>query len=251
MDNVITLNYYPIEEARRTAMRYRSVGLGFLGVAEYLATHQIAYDTPDAVTAMDKLFEQYAYTTLEASKDLAIERGAYQLFPGSEWSKGLLFGRDAQWYHANTENGAKWETLINDIKEKGVRFSYHLAPAPNTSTNLVVGTTAGVLPVYKKYFVETNSIAPNVNVAPNLNKDTFWYYKEYVNMDMNNVIDVVAVIQKWIDQAISFEWMINPMQVTPADLYAYYLKAWKSGLKTVYYVRSMSMDVKECVSCSG
>lgn len=68
---------------------------------------------------------------------------------------------------------------------------------------------------------------------------------------MNDVIDVVSTIQKWIDQAISFEWMVNPMQVTPADLYAYYMKARKSGLKTVYYVRSMSMEMDECVSCSG
>ena len=68
---------------------------------------------------------------------------------------------------------------------------------------------------------------------------------------MSDVIDMIAVVQKRIDQAISFEWMINPAIVTPSDLYAYYLKAWQQGIKTVYYVRSMSLEVKECSSCSG
>jgi ribonucleoside-diphosphate reductase alpha chain len=70
-------------------------------------------------------------------------------------------------------------------------------------------------------------------------------------MDMNNVIDMIAVIQKWIDQSISFEWMINPANVSPAELYSYYIKARQQGIKTIYYVRSMSLDVKECSSCSG
>ena len=142
LDNVITLNFYPTKEAEHTAMKYRSVGLGFLGVAEYLAVNKINYDSPQAVQAMDKLFEQYAFATLQSSADLAVDRGHYELFPGSDWSKGLLFGRDVERYHANTENGDKREILINQIKTTGVRFSYHLSPAPNTSTALVVGTTA-------------------------------------------------------------------------------------------------------------
>jgi ribonucleoside-diphosphate reductase alpha chain len=145
----------------------------------------------------------------------------------------------------------KWLKLIEKIKKTGVRFAYHLAPAPNTSTALVVGTTASILPIYKKYFVETNAVAPSVNVAPNLSEENFWYYKEYVNMNMNDVIDMVSVIYKWIDQSISFEWMINPEKVSPKELYEYYAKAHKQGIKTVYYVRSMSLEVKSCESCSG
>ena len=71
-------------------------------------------------------------------------------------------------------------------------------------------------------------------------------------MDMNEVIDMMAVLYKWIDQSISFEWMIDPSKVSPAQLYEYYLKSWNSGIKTVYYVRSLSGEVKDnCVSCSG
>jgi ribonucleoside-diphosphate reductase alpha chain len=115
----------------------------------------------------------------------------------------------------------------------------------------VVGTTAALLPIYKRYFVETNSVAPSVVVAPNLTQENFWYYKEYVNMDMEDVIDMMSVVYKWIDQSASFEWIINPQKTSPADLYRYYVKSWKQGIKTVYYVRSMSLEVKECTSCSG
>lgn len=252
LDNVITLNYYPIKEAERTAMRYRSVGLGYLGLAEYLATRHIAYDSEEARQETDKLFERYAYHTYRASVDLAKERGTYPLYEGSEYSKGLLLGRDEQWFVEKTGHADEWKQLFADMKSSGVRFAYHTAPAPNTSTAGVVGTTAALLPIYKRYFVETNLSAPTIRVAPKLSKDNFWYYKEYINMDMNDVIDMMAVVYKWIDQSVSFEWMIDPARVSPAQLYGYYVKAWEQEIKTVYYVRSLSGEVKDgCVSCSG
>lgn len=251
LDNVIDLNFYPIKEAEITAKQYRSVWLGFLWLAEHLATNKMMYDSVFAREYVDKLFEKYSYHTLLASNILAKKKWAYSLFDSSAWSKWILFGKDEEWFvkHASLKN--EWKILIDSIKKYWVRFGYHLSPAPNTSTSLVVGTTAGLLPIYKKYFVETNSIAPSVNVAPNLNKDNMRYYKEYTNMKMPDVIDMISVIQKWIDQAISFEWMINPANTSPADLYGYYFKAWKQWIKTIYYVRSMSLEVKECTSCSG
>ncbi|MCF7831170.1 ribonucleoside-diphosphate reductase subunit alpha [Candidatus Gracilibacteria bacterium] len=252
LDNVITLNLYPIKEAELTSKKYRSIGLGFMGLAEYLACNKLAYDSEEARQKADELFEKYAYTTLRESNSLATERGAYELFPGSDWEKGILFGRKEDWYQKNSKMPEKWSKLIKDIKKDGLRFSYHLAPAPNTSTAGVVGTTAGLLPVYKKFFVETNVIAPTVTVAPNLSKENFWYYQEYPNINMNDVIEMIGRIYKWVDQSISFEWLINPAKVSPADLYSYYFKAWKNKIKTVYYLRSMSADVKEvCASCSG
>ncbi|MCF7835043.1 ribonucleoside-diphosphate reductase subunit alpha [Candidatus Gracilibacteria bacterium] len=251
LDNVIDLNFYPVKESEITAKKYRSVGLGFLGLAEHLATNKMMYDSVFAREYVDKLFEKYSYHTLLASNILANKRGAYSLFEGSDWSKGKLFGKDEKRFEKHGVLKNEWKILIDSIKKYGVRFGYHLSPAPNTSTSLVVGTTAGLLPIYKKYFVETNSIAPSVNVAPKLNKENMRYYKEYTNMKMPDVIDMIAVVQKWIDQAISFEWMINPAETSPADLYSYYLKARKQGIKTIYYVRSMSLEVKECTSCSG
>lgn len=251
LDNVIDLNFYPIKEAEITAKKYRSVWLGFLWLAEHLATHKMMYDSVFAREYVDKLFEKYSYHTLLASNILAEKRWAYSLFSWSSWSKWVFFGKNDEWFskHASLKN--EWKILWESIKKYWVRFWYHLSPCPNTSTALVVGSTAWLLPIYKKYFVETNSIAPSVNVAPNLNKENMRYYKEYTNMKMPDVIDMIAVIQKWIDQSISFERMINPADTSPADLYGYYLKARKQWIKTIYYVRSMSLEVKECTSCSG
>ncbi len=252
LDNVITLNYYPIKESERTSKRYRSVGVGYLGLAEYLATRKISYDSEEAREETDRLFERYAYYTYRASVDLAKERGTYELYPGSEYSKGILLGRDQAWYEQNTPHAAEWKTLFADMATHGVRFAYHTAPAPNTSTAGVVGTTAALLPIYKRYFVETNLSAPTIRVAPKLSKENFWFYKEYIHMDMADVISLIAVVYKWVDQSISFEWMIDPSKVSPAQLYGYYLQAWQKEIKTVYYVRSLSGEVKDnCVSCSG
>lgn len=251
LDNVIDLNFYPIKEAEITSKKYRSVWLWFLWLAEYLAVNKLAYDSIEARDVTDKLFEKYSYYTIKSSNILAKERWSYELYNGSDWSKWIIFWKDKKWFEKNSQMSDKWIKLIDEIKSNWVRFAYHLAPAPNTSTALVVWTTASILPIYKKYFVETNSIAPSVNVAPHLNQDNFWYYKEYVNMNMNDVIDMVSIIYKWIDQSISFEWMINPVTISPKELYEYYMKAHKDWIKTVYYVRSMSLDVKTCESCSG
>ncbi|KKS34632.1 MAG: Ribonucleoside-diphosphate reductase [Parcubacteria group bacterium GW2011_GWC2_42_12] len=252
LDNVITLNHYPIKEAENTARRYRSIGLGYLGLAEYLAVNHKAYDSKEARSMVNELFAEYAYHTYRASVDLAKERGAFRLFEGSEYQKGILLGRPQKWFIEHTARGKEWETLFADMKQYGVRFAYHTAPAPNTSTAGVVGTTAALLPIYKRYFVETNLSAPTIRVAPKLDKGNFWFYKEYIHMDMNEVIDMIAVIYQWVDQSISFEWIIDPTKVSPAQLYNYYLNAWEQGIKTVYYVRSLSGEVNgNCASCSG
>ncbi|MEI8103740.1 MAG: ribonucleoside-diphosphate reductase subunit alpha [Candidatus Moraniibacteriota bacterium] len=252
LDNVITLNYYPIKEAEMTATKYRSVGLGYLGLAEYLAVNHLAYDSAEAREKVDELFSEYAYATYRASVDIAKERGHYPLFKGSEYSQGKLLGKKKDWFVKNTKRGKEWDKLFADMKQYGVRFGYHTAPAPNTSTAGVVGTTAALLPIYKKYFVETNLSAPTIRVAPKLNTSNFWYYKEYIQMDMNDVIDMIGTVYKWVDQSISFEWMIDPAKVSPAQLYGYYMKAWEQKIKTVYYVRSLSAEIADnCVSCSG
>jgi len=250
LDNVITLNFYPIKEAQLTAKKYRSVGIWFLWLAQYLAENKLAYDSLEAREHVDILFEKYAYATLKASNALAKERGSYEVYEGSQWSKWILIWKDKKWFSENSKMSEKWSNLIDNIKKDGMRFAYHLAPAPNTSTALVVWTTASILPIYKKYFVETNAIAPSVNVAPNLTQENFWYYKEYVNLDMIDVIDMVSTIYKWVDQSVSFEWIINPQKVSPVELYNYYMRSWEKGIKTIYYVRSMSLEIESCESCS-
>ncbi len=252
IDNVITLTSYPVEEARHTAMRYRSMGIGYLGLAEHLAVNNLAYDSLKARKYVNKLFERFSYYTYRSSVDLAKERGHYKIYPGSDYDKGLILGRDKKWYVKNTKYGKNWNKLFADMKKYGLRFSYHTAPAPNTSTAGLAGTTAAMLPIYKRYFVETNLSAPTIRVAPKLNKKNYWFYKEYVSMNMPDVIDMMSVIYKWMDQSVSFEWMIDPAKTSPKQLHDYYFHAWKKGIKTVYYVRSLSGEIKDtCESCSG
>ncbi|MBS8121461.1 ribonucleoside-diphosphate reductase subunit alpha [Candidatus Vampirococcus lugosii] len=251
LDNVIDLNFYPTKESEITSKKYRSIGLGFLGLAELLATNKLSYDSKEARDYVDNLFELYSLETLKSSNELAKQKGTYELYKGSEWSKGILLGKDEKYFNENSKNNDEWKKLIENIKKYGVRFAYHLAPAPNSSTSQVVGTSAGVLPIYKKYFVETSSNGMLVNIAPGLNKDNFWFYKEYVNITIPDVIDMMSIIYKWIDQSISFEWIIDPAKISPAEMYQYYIKAWEKKIKTIYYVRSMSLETKECVSCSG
>jgi ribonucleoside-diphosphate reductase alpha chain len=254
LDNIISLSKFPIKAAEMTAGKYRAIGIGYLGLAEYLATRSMAYDSPEAREHVDSLFEKYTYYTYKASIDIARERGAYPLFPGSEHSKGIILGKDAAMLTAETKNShLDWKVLLDDMIATGCRFGYHSAPAPNTSTAGIVGTTAALLPIYKKYFVETNLASPTIRIAPKLSAENFWFYKEYVTMDMNDVIDMISVVYKWIDQSISFEWMVDPAKVSPRELYGYYIKSWKQGIKTVYYVRSLSSEVsgENCVSCSG
>ena len=251
LDNVIELNAYPIKETEISAKKYRAVGLGMMGLAQYFAENKIVYGSPESVEATASLFEDIAYETLKSSVDLAKQRWAYPMFEGSEYSKGIAFGKDLATL-GSVDYNTRWLTLKEEMKKSWTRFGYHSSPAPNTSTGLVVGTTAWIVPVYKKYFVETNQIAPTVTVAPNLNADNFWFYKDYVDIELGGVIDVVSEAQKWIDQSISFEWLINPQKTSPKDLYLYFFKAWKQGIKTVYYVRSQSLEIDtECESCTG
>lgn len=244
LDNVITLNYFPIEETRLTAEQYRPVGLWFLGLAQVLAENKIAYDSEQWREFAADLIKRVTHAGLKASVELAKERWAYPLFEWSEWSKGVF-----NWVTISEKYGDK--QLEKDMVTHWTRFGYHFAPAPNTSTAGVVWTTAAMLPIYKRYFIETNSVAPVVITAPNLNDENFWFYKEYTSMDMNDVIDMMAWLYPYMDQSVSFEWMVNPATVSPPMLFAYYIRAWEKGIKTVYYVRSMSSEVgDDCASCS-
>lgn len=252
LDNVITLNKFPLEEARITAEKYRSIGIWYMWLAEYLAHNKLSYEDGSAIDVVDELFENFSYYTLYYSNQLAQERWAYPLFEWSEWHKWVLMWKDAKWFEQNAKTERNWQELINTIQNNGgVRFWYHSSPAPNTSTAWVVGTTAWLVPIYKKYFIETNAKWSIVNIAPWLNEENFWHYKEYVNMKMPPIIDVISTIQKWIDQSISFEWMTDPATTSPQELFQNYIYAWEKWIKTVYYVRSLSLDVNEgCESCS-
>ena len=96
--------------------------------------NKIAYDSGEAREIVDKLMEKFAFEVFQSSNTLANERGAYSLFEGSEYSKGIVLGKDEVWFKANAKTNCDWSGLLKNIQKSGLRFAYHLAPAPNTST---------------------------------------------------------------------------------------------------------------------
>ena len=243
LDNVITLNMFPVADAEVTSLRYRAIGLGVSGYHHYLAKNAIAWENEKHIEEADRLFEEIAYNAIKASMELAREKGAYAEFAGSKWQTGEYF--DERGYVSE-----RWQELKKDVMKYGLRNGYLMAVAPTGSTSNIAGTTAGIDPIFKKFFVEEKKGSFTPKTAPELNDETFWYYKEahYINQLWS--IRACAARQRHIDQAQSFNLYITP-DVKAKDILDLYVEAYKSGIKTIYYVRNRSLEMDECTSCSS
>ncbi|WP_242549060.1 ribonucleoside-diphosphate reductase subunit alpha [Alicyclobacillus mali (ex Roth et al. 2021)] len=247
MDNVIDLNHYPVAQAAVTNRKYRAVGLGISGYHQYLAEKGISWESEAHLKHADELFEWINFFAIEASVELAREKGPYPLFEGSDWQTGRYF--DLRGYHTRP-GGPDWDRLRREVAEHGVRNAYLVAIAPTSSTSLIAGSTAGIDPVYARFFLEEkkNGVVPQT--APNLNDKTFWYYKEAHTIDQRWSIEACAARQRHVDQSQSFNLYITP-GISARQFLDLYMLAWRRGLKTVYYVRSKSVEVEDCVACSS
>lgn len=243
LDNVIDLNIYPVRQAEVTNQKYRAVGLGVSGYHQYLAQRKIMWESEEHVEEADQLFEELAYHAIKTSMELAKEKGSYPLFAGSEWQTGVYFKRRGY-------TSERWQKLAADVAKYGMRNAWVFAVAPTGSTSLIAGSTAGIDPVYAKYFVEEKRGAIIPQTAPNLNAETTWYYKEAHTIDQHWSIRAAGRRQRHIDQSQSFNLYITP-NTTAREFLDLYLDAWENGLKTIYYVRNQSLEVEECVSCSS
>ena len=243
LDNVITLNMFPVADAEVTSLKYRAIGLGVSGYHHYLAKNAIAWENEKHIEEADRLFEEIAYNAIKASMELAREKGAYTEFEGSKWQTGEYF--DERGYVSE-----RWQELKKDVMKYGLRNGYLMAVAPTGSTSNIAGTTAGIDPIFKKFFVEEKKGSFTPKTAPELNDETFWYYKEahYINQLWS--IRACAARQRHIDQAQSFNLYITP-DVKAKDILDLYVEAYKSGIKTIYYVRNRSLEMDECTSCSS
>ena len=243
LDNVITLNMFPVADAEVTSLKYRAVGLGVSGYHHYLAKNAIAWENEKHIEEADRLFEEIAYNAIKASMELAKEKGAYAEFEGSKWQTGEYF--DERGYVSE-----RWQELKKDVMKYGLRNGYLMAVAPTGSTSNIAGTTAGIDPIFKKFFVEEKKGSFTPKTAPELNDETFWYYKEahYINQLWS--IRACAARQRHIDQAQSFNLYITP-DVKAKDILDLYVESFKSGIKTIYYVRNRSLEMDECTSCSS
>lgn len=243
LDNVIDLNYYPVKQAEATNQKYRAVGLGTSGYHQYLAQNGIKWESEEHIEAADKLYEEIAYQAIKTSMELAREKGTYRVFEGSEWQTGEYFERRGY-------TDERWASLKEDVARYGMRNAWTFAVAPTGTTSLIAGSTASTDPVYAKFFVEEKRSGNIPQTAPNLNENTFFYYKEAHRIDQQWSIRAAGARQVHIDQAQSFNLYITP-QITAPEFLDLYIQAWENGLKTIYYVRNQSVEVEDCVSCSA
>ena len=155
LDNTIDLTHPPIGEAKEHNDRYRTIGVGVMGLADWLAKRKLSYNN---LSKISNLFEEIGYWCTYSSMELAKERGAYQAFSDSEWSQGKLLGaKPIEWFLNDASQPEKWQELAKNIQQFGIRNSHITAIAPNTTSSLIQGCTASVLPVFKRVFTEKNS----------------------------------------------------------------------------------------------
>ena len=264
LDNVIDLNFYPLAKVKKTNLSTRSIGLGVMGEAQMLAEHKIEWGSHEHFHKIDEIMEAISYNAIKASSNLAIEKGSYEKFEGSDWSKGIfpidkateeakklvdrggLFG-----YHYD------WDKLREKVKNDGMRNGYLMAIAPTSSISILVGTTQAIEPVYKRKWFEENLSGLIPVVAPKLNAENWQYYTPAYDLDQNLLVKAAAIRQKWIDQGQSLNIFMTLDKASGKALNEIYMNAWRLGLKSTYYLRSQSPEERsevadrsiECLSC--
>ena len=243
LDNVIDINFYPLPYAKITNQRYRSLGLGVSGYHHALAVRGIKWESQEHLDFVDKVFETINRAAVEASSDIAKQKGSYKYFEGSDWQTGEYFIKRGY-------TSPEWNALAAKVKEQGMRNAYLLAIAPTSSTSIIAGTTAGTDPVMQRFFLEEKKGAMLPRVAPELSDRTFWVYKSAYNIDQQWTVRAAGVRQRHIDQAQSQNLYITN-DFSMRQLLELYLLAWRSGVKTIYSVRSKSLEVEECESCAS
>jgi len=282
-DNLIELTDVPVKESKRHNHRYRTVTAGFMGLADVFVLHSLKtgryhgyrFKTrkgkpEDTLSLIDKIFGRFALFAVEASVKLAAERGRAPAFKDTRYKDGVILGRydlkdpkTRQKLDALVGKEGFSQKLYLELKKHGIRNTLLLNCPPNTSTSILAGVSAGVMPVFNVVHVEDQQTGAFVHFAP-LYKNALLYdpYARFCSIeDFDSLTDVVARIQSWIDAGISFELVVNhncfdtPEKLT--RLYASVLSfARKKGVKGLYYWRHVLKDksvtsVEECESCAN
>lgn len=243
LDNVIDLNFFPVPYAKINNEKYRPIGLGVSGYHHMLAKQGISWESEQHLQFVGDVFSKIHYAAIEASSEIAKEKGSYTYFEGSDWQTGKYFDKR----HLKTE---KWNQLREKVKQQGLRNAYLLAIAPTSSTSIIAGTSAGLDPIMNRYFLEEKKNGLMPRVAPELSIETFWYYKNAHYIDQKWSVRACGVRQRHIDQAQSMNLYITN-EYTFRKVLDLYILAWEEGVKTIYYIRSKSLEVEECEVCSS
>lgn len=264
LDNVIDLNFYPLEKVKRTNMKTRAIGLGVMGEAQMLAQKAITWGSQEHFDKVDEIMESVSFNAISASSNIALEKGSYSEYEGSKWSQGIM-----PMDHANAEvkklvdrgglfaSAYEWDELRAKVKKQGMRNGYLMAIAPTSSISILTGTTQAIEPVFKRKWYEENLSGLIPVVVPELSPDTWAYYTPAYDLNQTILIKAAAIRQKWLDQGQSLNIFITLDKASGKYLNEIYMLAWKLGLKSTYYLRSqspeMASDVEdrsmECVGC--
>ena len=262
LDNVIDLNFYPVRKTQKTNTATRSIGLGIMGEAQMLADEGIHWGSDGHFEKIDHLLEMISYNAIDASCDIAQEKGAYPKFEESNWSKGVFPIDRANKKALTLTSGnriCEWDGLRTKVKKYGMRNGYLMAVAPTSSISILAGTTQTIEPIYAKKWFEENLSGLIPVVAPNLNTNTWAYYTSAYEVEQQKIIQAAAIRQKWIDQGQSTNIFVSLDKATGKYLNDIYLLAWELGLKSTYYLRSQSPEstatnvnvVDRSIECEG
>ncbi|MDX5373098.1 MAG: ribonucleoside-diphosphate reductase subunit alpha [Pseudomonadaceae bacterium] len=282
LDNVIDINYYSVPQARNSNLKHRPVGLGLMGFQDALYLQHIAYGSDAAIEFADKSMEAISYYAIQASCDLADERGSYSTFDGSLWSKGILpldsqqiliEARGQKYIDVDLSESLDWAPLRERVK-KGIRNSNIMAIAPTATISNIIGVSQSIEPTYQNLYVKSNLSGEFTVINPYLVRDLknrgLWdsvmvndlkYYDgsvqqiERIPQDLKDlyatafevetkwIVDAASRRQKWIDQAQSLNLYIAGASGKKLDVT--YRMAWYRGLKTTYYLRALAATSTE------
>ncbi|RMM82209.1 Ribonucleoside-diphosphate reductase [Pseudomonas coronafaciens pv. striafaciens] len=282
LDNVIDINYYSVPQAKNSNLRHRPVGLGIMGFQDALYLQHIPYGSDAAVQFADTSMEAVSYYAIQASCDLADERGAYETFQGSLWSKGILpldsqqiliEQRGEKYISVDLKETLDW-TPVRARVQKGIRNSNIMAIAPTATIANITGVSQSIEPTYQNLYVKSNLSGEFTVINPYLVRDLkardLWdsvmindlkYYDGSVQqieripqelkelyatafeVDTKWIVDAASRRQKWIDQAQSLNLYIAGASGKKLDVT--YRMAWYRGLKTTYYLRALAATSTE------
>ncbi|MDR2904992.1 MAG: ribonucleoside-diphosphate reductase subunit alpha [Helicobacteraceae bacterium] len=255
LDNVIDLNFYPLAKVKNTNLQTRAIGLGVMGETEFLAAKQIHFGSDEHLRAIDEIMEMISYNAISASSDLAVEKGAYEKYEGSKWSRGILPVDTANKEALKLlDRGGlfgftyNWDELRDRARRQKMRNGNLMAIAPTSSISILAGTTQAIEPIYKRKWFEENLSGMIAAVAPRLSSESWEFYTPAYELDQTLLVKAAAIRQKWIDQGQSLNLFFRIGETTGKKLSEVYLLAWKLGLKSTYYLRSESPQLKETTS---
>jgi len=250
LDASIETGTMPVKEAQNSSQYLRNIGIGTVGVADWMAWNKYSYTNEEGLNALEALQERIAWYCYNASVDLAIKKGAYPAFKEANYD--TMFGRPVQQLNDESLNNFDWKGLSDKIKSNGIRNFLLLATAPNTSTGIVIFSTASYLPPHNKFNYQTLADI-SVPIIPRYLKDRYWHYKGKFQYGAHELIEATKRVQRWIDTGISMEVCINPELTSIKQISDSILDGFeKKELKAVYY--SLTIDGTKdsaCVDCAN